>query len=390
MRLSITSFWLECKRKLFTRSAFSFLLLAVLLGAGGAWLLNPTQQVLDIAVGLVYEPSDPYAALIAKELSAYQSIRFVQIPPDQLDDARRQVEGGALECAYVFPATLQADIAARKTTNLVSVIKSPSSLSDSLVSEWVFSAVLRASAADIVTGELSRIPQLASIDFEDDVRSGIAGWLLDEQYVTVSDEWAEAAVKEPLPIPAGTRPLHGIAALMVLLAALSVLPAYIGEKRRLCAILTTRQVLCYYAGVYAASFLRTLLVGCTSLGASFLLYPRVLSGTPLQELAALSLFCLAVTGLQLLLIALLPENASVFPLGSALILLCMLAGGTLLDPSELGESVVLLSRFLPTSYYLQHVLTTRTSSLLLLLSAAVPPVAFTLFVFIDKRKPHRL
>ena len=391
MSFLCTSFWLECKRRLFTRATLALLLLAAVLGGGCGWLLSPAQQVLDIAIGLVYEPGDPYTAAISRQLSAYQSVRFVPFSPTQLEDVSLQVADGTLECAYVFPADLQASIAARKTTDLVSVIKSPNSVADTLVSEWVFSAVLRAGAADIVIGELSRIPQLAGIDFADTVRASIAGWLLDEQYVTVSAEWAEGTPADSLsPSPGAVRPLHGIAALMVLLTALSALPSFIDERGRLCANLTTWQVLRYYSGACAASLLRGLLAGAASLGASSLFSPSLLGGQPVRELAALALFCLAVACLQLAFIALLPKKFPVFPVGAALILLCILAGGTLLDPSELGAGAVLLSRFLPTSYYLQHVLTGRPAPVLLFVSAASILAAFVLFIVISKHKPRYL
>jgi hypothetical protein len=132
-----------------------------------------------------------------------------------------------------------------------------------------------------------------------------------------------------------------------MLAAVFVcLPAYLGVKDKMRAVLRPLNLCLYYAAVYVAIFLRIMLIGAAGL----------LVIGELRHLFALAAYALFCAALGLLLALILRPGASTFVIGVFAILCCTLLGGVIIDPAELGGAFTLFARFMPTWYYIGAVL----------------------------------
>jgi len=110
-------------------------------------------------------------------------------------------------------------------------------------------------------------------------------------------------------------------------------------------------------------------VGALALWVVSYAYPAVLCSMG-WEAAMLSAYCLFLTGLGILLAAILKTPDLLMAASIYLILLTLVLGGVLLDWTELGTPLAFLSRLFPTQWYLAGVQGQDAACLILLLGGS--------------------
>lgn len=101
---------------------------------------NIEDTKISIKTGLYIESEDNLTNKICNNLkNNYESVTFERC--SSLDELTSRVASGDYECGYVFNSDFSEKVYKNKTNNLVTVYKSPGTLTDAITDEYVFSEV---------------------------------------------------------------------------------------------------------------------------------------------------------------------------------------------------------------------------------------------------------
>ncbi|MCL2068704.1 MAG: hypothetical protein FWH00_02280 [Oscillospiraceae bacterium] len=356
LRFFFTSLRLEVRHGLFSRVTAIFLtvLLLGIFSAHSLFAGNPS-DIFSARVAIVHEAGDKTAGAVAAALPLLEGISFAVLQSPHPDELSRMVAAGELECAYLIPADLKDRVMRGDIHGAVEVLTSPGTVITALTDKWVFTAIIETLAPEITAFELAAILDIPADEILPDILQGFGQYAEGHRFVAAETSWSggggEHNQSAPGLISAG-RLLHGIIALAMLGVMFVWLPGYLLAKDKMRSVLRPLNLCIYYSAVCTALFLRILLVGAAGTFAVVWLIGGDLKML-LPALAAYALFC-AVLGI--LLVFILRTGGSVFTVGVFTILCCVLLGGVIIDPAELGGVFVFFSRALPTAHYINLVI----------------------------------
>jgi|GEM_PF-1202695 len=373
MRLGFVSFRITCKRLLRDRAFIGVLLLLPLCLLFCCRLIGGGTPVVQLRAGVLFSPEDPVASHIYDTLPNYPFILFEAYAPEDQPEVEYLVRTGRLDCAYILDDGLTVAVTGSQLEESVTILESPGTVSAPVLNELIYAAILETAAREFTVRQIGSVfghPEDtirgyvdARLDFYKSADSGMFVYS-NTGYVSAVRE--ESAGEHPM----AARILHGIPALFLMALTLFLLPRFISQKTgELGRRLDMGGLACYYGGMGAALLLLNLLVGALALWVVSYAYPAVLCSVG-WEAAMLSAYCLFLTGLGILLAAILKTPDLLMAASIYLILLTLVLGGVLLDWTELGTPLAFLSRLFPTQWYLAGVQGQDAACLALLLGGS--------------------
>jgi len=373
------NFWLvsvsiNLKRLVRDRAFWIVTLLLWALLLAGCVLLSQDASLTVIRAGVLYSPQDELARQVYQDLPQHSMVEFVAFSPQEQEEVEQLVQTGKLECAYVFESPFSEALERRGFDKAVTLITAPNSVADTVLSEMVFSAVLKAYSPEITTGFIHRVlPQadrrevfatvLERLDYYES--SELVQFLeLKVNYVDSGDS-ADAQR-----ISLARRPLYGVVALMLLALTLFALPRFIQEKtqglwRRLGPVRLSH----YYTSVLAALWALNLAAGIPALLIIRAAYPPGLGALP-WELLMLAVYALALGSLGILCVVFWKTADFLYAVSVFVLLLALLLGGVLFDWAEINQLVSSISRWTYTEHYISGAIHAAPGEALWLLGAA--------------------
>lgn len=355
MKLIWAAFRLDAKRSFM--SATSVLLLAVVIAVmcAGGYLLKAGPSASEISVAIVMDNTDMYAHGIVDELPEISGVEYTVLPLNEWEDVTRRVSTGEIECAYYLHPQLKEALLQGGSTG-ITLAKSPRTVMDSLINDRLFSAVLNHSAPDIVVENLISTINLSEDSLRELVGPKYTEFRTQGEFVGIEAIWSDGHTKEKPQENSAARPLHGLCAIMLIIASAAGLPRHIKEKDRILSALQSRSIVSYYLGVYICMLIRMLLLGILALLLARGWHPEALY-VPKQELVLLLAYCVSITSVGLLLIALLHNEGAIFAGTIFTVIATILLGGVFFDAAELGGLMERISILFFTNSYINGVLT---------------------------------
>jgi len=354
VRFFITSLRIEVRRGLLSWVTALFLvLLPVSVFAAGSLLSGEAPTGISGRVIVAYEYGDEIAARVAAVLPDSPGVTFNIMRSPDPDEFARLIITGEYECVYLLPRDLKERVLGGDFADAVEVLVSPRTVINAVTDRLVFSAIIEALAPEITASELAQITGIPAHELLPDIHEGFARYAYSHMFVTAEVSWAGSGAEQDgfTPLWAARIP-HGIVALGMLALVFVSLPGYLGVKEKMRTVLRAGNLALYYITVYIAIALRILIVGAAAL----FVMPTLTNSDIARILPALTLYALICAAIAVLLAILLRPGSSPFVIGTFSLLCCLLLGGVLIDPSELGGIFQTVSRLLPTSYYIEAVM----------------------------------
>lgn len=334
--------WLSLIFRRNLRRPVSWILLCILIGGGLAvHFYKPEHAAISIA--LYCEDSDTFTSEITKRLEQGREnslYRFYTV--DSLEQLKEDVLWNKAECGYVFPSALLSRLRAGEEGLITAYTSSPTIVSN-LALEDVFGSLFDSYSPIMLSdyiadaGEIEPPDNLTEI-FEDWLEGGAT---FHVTYEDVPEDFLEAKNAFRLPI-------RGILALLMTAAAMAGTAQFRSDRNKGRLLLRFPGERLYLPCFYSIPLL---LICC--IGGLFAIFLSNESGPLLYELAAV--FCFAALLPPFFsLVSLLCKSDLVFDaLLPILVILCILYTPVLTDLSAWLPAGRILSRLLPTAWYLQ-------------------------------------
>lgn len=337
--------WAEMTLKRLTRRKGFLLLLAALPLIGlftAYWEQHHTQGV---EIGLL-QNQDPVARAAIDRLLASDGLFEFRLYEDEAT-LRSAVETRILEAGFVFSPDLSGQLQARQVRDLVRLLRSPSTVTDGMAAEVVFSQLIHAASPDILRdvvvesglfpGTEGEVYARIWARYQDYDRSG-GTYRFDYEYL---DGSAPAASGIPL------FPTKGLISVFVMLTAwISVLSWYRDEEDGIYGAFAV-------AGSRAAGFLSVFLPVVVMTLAGFLLcLTRYPASEAFRELAYLLFYGTAAALFLFGAKRLFPNPVAFGALMPVALLGSLVASPVILDMTRLVPGLEILEKLFLPSYYL--------------------------------------
>jgi len=308
---------------------------------------------------IAHEYGDETAERIIALLPQSAGVAFYTKQSLSTEELHRLVTTGEYECAYIIPGNLTERVLTGDISGAVEVITSSGTVITAISDRLVFAAIIDALAPEITAGELAEITGIPADIILPDIREGFASYNDSHMFVAAQTSWAGSGGEDghSPASPLAMRLPYGITALGMLALAFASLPEYLVAKEKLRRCLRIENLVLYCVAVYTALILRILMVG-----AAAIFTISVASGGGFAPVflptMAYALVCAGITIILAMLLrsGTVPDGGLPFVIGVFTLLCCLLMGGVVIDPAELGGVLYSASRVLPTSYYIEAVI----------------------------------
>ena len=344
MRFMLTSLGLELRASLLSRNML--ILLLALLIALPLPKLFAGEAVVSVRAAVVIDPADETARGIFEAIPRTALASFTEYNISQLGEIEALVAANELECAFVIPTDLRERFVGGSSQGSIEIIRSPRTATDELLSKLVFCAVIIAMAEPVTADELAKSLNVPVSVLENDISALYETYSGGESFVHANAEWSGNAANS-LP-PKEPRIPHGILALVMIISAMLSVAGRLGEKKRLGKVLTCGKTAIYCISVYLAAFARLLVLAGIGLA--------VIRPTSEAPVIAVVSFSGLLAALVLVVVLLPLRPVGLYTAGVFLTICCIVLGGVLINPAELGGFFVRASAFIPTGWYIESAL----------------------------------
>ena len=341
MRFFFTCLRLELRQSVLSRTMAMLLpILLVIISLTG---LARESSIVQVKAALVYNFDNTTAESIYNSLPYNEFVNFSAYDFSQLAEVEELVATNELECAFIIPNDIRERFTQESFEECVEIIVSPRTVLDSLVNKLVFCSTVYVLIEDITINELAKILEISPEQLENDITALYAGYMSSDTFVKTDISWSGSTAGEKPPSEPRTR--HGFIALVMLVSAMLSAAEHLGMRTRFSVVLTHKNISCYYFAVYASSLLRMLLLGCVGIA--------LIGATAIMPIAGYASVLAAIV----LLVSVLPiKSVGLYTAGIFMVLCCIVLGGILINPAELGGIFPTIAAFAPVAWYLSAVL----------------------------------